>query len=204
MALLATTTLVSGPEQLCPCVAEPAPSEVARVEFLENALQKQADELAALRAELDGYRAWMSTVAIPIHNQPAPRKSLANLAPSSGLDRDSATRAAMAARLMVTGAGALNVLPTGSMRPTFDQNAILLTEPARFEDIRVGDIVTFKHPAYLVSVVHRVLEKRGDRFWSKGDANGRMDDIYITRENFDRRVFGIIYGRESAITPLAR
>jgi hypothetical protein len=55
-----------------------------------------------------------------------------------------------------------------------------------------------------VPVVHRVLEKRGDRFWSRGDANGRMDDIYITRENFDRRVFGIIYGREPAVTPLAR
>jgi len=117
------------------------------------------------------------------------------------LDRESANRAAMAARLMVRDAGALFVLPTGSMRPTFDQNAILLTESARFDDIRIGDIVTFRHPSYPVPVVHRILEKRGDRFWSKGDSNGRMDDIYITRENFDRRVFGIIYGREPATAP---
>jgi hypothetical protein len=201
IALLATARLLAG-QPLC----EPAPAsespESARIAELESALKAQSEELAALRAELESYRAWMSTVALPIRNQPAPKKSLANLAPSSGLDRDAATRAAMAARLMVTGGGALNVLPTGSMRPTFDQNAILLTEPARFDDICVGDIVTFKHPSYPVPVVHRVLEKRGDRFWSRGDANGRMDDIYITRENFDRRVFGIIYGREPVNVPL--
>jgi len=203
IALLATARLFAGQPPCEPVPASETP-EATRIAELESALKVQAEELAALRAELDGYRTWMSSVALPIHNQPAPKKSLASIAPSSGLDRDAATRAAMAARLMVTGAGALNVLPTGSMRPTFDQNAILLTEPANFDDIRVGDIVTFKHPAYPVPVVHRVLEKRGDRFWSRGDANGRMDDIYITRENFDRRVFGIIYGREPVTVPLAR
>lgn len=203
IALLATARLLAGqpPCELVPASESP---EAARIAELQAALKAQSGELAALRAELEGYRAWMNIVALPIRNQPARKKSLAILAPSSGLDRDAATRAAMAARLMVTGGGALNVLPTGSMRPTFDQNAILLTEPARFEDIRVGDIVTFKHPSYPVPVVHRVLEKRGDRFWSRGDANGRMDDIYITRENFDRRVFGIIYGREPVAVPLAR
>jgi signal peptidase I len=203
MALLATTTFGGGPA-LCESVTEVASSATARVEFLEDALKRQAEELAALRTELERCHKWMDAVALPLRTLPAANRPLSNLAPSSGLDRDSATRAAMAARLMVTGGGALNVLPTGSMRPTFDQNAILLTEPAQFDDIRVGDIVTFKHPAYPVPVVHRVLEKRGDRFWSRGDANGRMDDIYITRENFDRRVFGIIYAGESAVTPLAK
>jgi hypothetical protein len=203
IALLATTALVGGPA-LGDSSASPVSSGADRDEFLETALQQQAAELAALRAELERCHKWMDSVALPLRTLPAGNRSFSNLAPTSGLDLDSANRAAMAARLMVTGGGALNVLPTGSMRPTFDQNAILLTEPARFEDIRVGDIVTFHHPSYPVPVVHRVLEKRGDRFWSRGDANGRMDDIYITRENFDRRVFGIIYGRESAMTPLAR
>ncbi|HEY5551593.1 MAG TPA: signal peptidase I, partial [Opitutaceae bacterium] len=178
--------------------------ETERVAALESALEQQAAELANLRAELARYRAWMDSVALPGRNRPAAKGSLADSAPTSGLDREAANRAAMAARLMVSGGGALTVLPTGSMRPTFDQNAILLTEPARFDDIRVGDIVTFKHPSYPVPVVHRVLEKRGDRFWSRGDANGRMDDIYITRENFDRRVFGIIYGSEAVATQFVR
>jgi signal peptidase I len=203
IALLATARLFAGQPPCEPVSASESP-ESARIAELEFELAAQTQELAALRAEVDSYRAWMNSVALPIRNQPAAKKSLANLAPSSGLDREATTRAATAARLMVTGGGALNVLPTGSMRPTFDQNAILLTEPARFEDIRVGDIVTFKHPSYPVPVVHRVLEKRGDRFWSRGDANGRMDDIYITRENFDRRVFGIIYGREPVVVPLTR
>lgn len=200
IALLATARLFAGQPQCEPVPASES-QKAARIAELESALAAQSEELAALRAELDSYRAWIDTVVLPIRNLPAPKKSLANLAPSSGLDRDATTRAAMAARLMVTGGGALNVLPTGSMRPTFDQNAILLTEPARFDDIRVGDIVTFWHPGHPVPVVHRVLEKRGDGFRSRGDSNGRMDDITITRENFDRRVFGIIYGREPVAVP---
>lgn len=171
---------------------------------LQAALDAKSAEVERLRAENDKFRTCMNSVAMPIRFMPASKGFPNTMAPSSGLSRDSAGRAAMAARLMVSGGGALNVLPTGSMRPTFDQNAILLTEPAHFEDIRVGDIVTFKHPSYPVPVVHRVLGKRGERLWSKGDANGRMDDVYITRENSDRRVFGIIYGREPAATPVAR
>ena len=59
-----------------------------------------------------------------------------------------------------------------------------------------GDIVTYRHPRYGMPVVHRILEKRGDKFWSKGDNNGRMDEVYITRKNYQGRVFGIIYAKE--------
>jgi signal peptidase I len=69
-------------------------------------------------------------------------------------------------------------------------------EPARFEDLKVGDVVTYRNPRYGLLVVHRILEKRGDKFWSKGDNNGRMDLVYITRENYGARVFGIIYANE--------
>ena len=200
IALLATTRLLGGPALLES--ASVADDPAAQVAALGEVLKAQTEELAQLRAELENCRAWMNAVALPIRTLPASKSTISNVAPTSGLDREGATRAAMAARLMVAGGGALNVLPTGSMRPTFDQNAILLTEPARFEDIRVGDIVTFNHPAYPVPVVHRVLEKRGNRFWSRGDANGQMDNIYITRENFDRRVFGIIYASESMVAPL--
>lgn len=160
IALLATASLIGGPPLRGP-VAAPEPAETTRLQALEDAFKQIAPEQAAMRAELDRYRAWIDTMALPIRNLPATKGSFANIAPTSSLDRAAASRAAMAARLMVSGGGALNVLPTGSMRPTFDQNAILLTEPARF------------------------------------------DDIYITRENFDRRVFGIFCGRESAATPLA-
>ena len=100
-----------------------------------------------------------------------------NESPSSTLDWASALRAATAARLMVQGSSLLTVMPTGSMEPTFNERAILITEPARFEDLKVGDVVAFMNPRL-------------------GDANGRMDDVYVTRDNYKARVFGIIYARE--------
>jgi signal peptidase I len=118
------------------------------------------------------------------------------IAPTSALDWASAMKIASAARFMVKGSSLITVAPTGSMKPVFDERAILLTEAANFDDLKVGDIVTYKHPRYGMTVVHRIMEKRGDKFWAKGDNNGRMDEVYITRQNFEGRVFGIIYAKE--------
>ena len=126
----------------------------------------------------------------------SPHRGLIN-SPSSTLDWTGALRAATAATFMVRGSAMLTVMPTGSMEPMFNERAILLIEPARFEDLKVGDVVTYRHPQFNMVVVHRILEKHGDKFWSKGDHNGRMDQVYITRENYEARVFGIIYARES-------
>ena len=118
------------------------------------------------------------------------------IAPTSALDWNSAMKIATAARFLVKGSNLLTVMPTGSMKPVFDERAILLTEAASFDDLKIGDIVTYRHPRYGMPVVHRILEKRGDKFWSKGDNNGRMDEVYITRKNYQGRVFGIIYAKE--------
>ena len=118
------------------------------------------------------------------------------IAPTSALDWNSAMKVATAARFLVKGSNLLTVMPTGSMKPVFDERAILLTEAASFDDLKIGDIVTYRHPRYGMPVVHRILEKRGDKFWSKGDNNGRMDEVYITRKNYQGRVFGIIYAKE--------
>ena len=118
-------------------------------------------------------------------------------APTSTLAWSQALAVATAARYLVPGAGVLVVEPTGSMRPVFDERALLLTEPAPFAALRVGDIVTYRHPAHGLPVVHRLAEKRGNRFWAKGDGNARMDDVYITPENYGARVFGIVYASEA-------
>ena len=116
--------------------------------------------------------------------------------PSSTLDWPSALRAAKAATLMVEGSDLMTVMPTGSMEPMFNERAILLMEPAPFDDLKVGDVVTYKSTRHGMMVVHRIVEKHGDKFWAKGDGNGRMDRVYITRGNYGERVFGIIYARE--------
>jgi signal peptidase I len=65
-----------------------------------------------------------------------------------------------------------------------------------FEELKVGDIVTYRHPQLGLPVVHRIVLKDGDKFWAKGDANERMDNEYVTRENYLRRVYGLIYAKE--------
>lgn len=176
-------------------------------------------ELAALRAEVASLRAAVTERDATIRELQAHTASLESdisavqqtvalassdgaagqglgIAPTSALDWNSAMKVATAARFLVKGSNLLTVMPTGSMKPVFDERAILLTEAASFDDLKIGDIVTYRHPRYGMPVVHRILEKRGDKFWSKGDNNGRMDEVYITRKNYQGRVFGIIYAKE--------
>jgi signal peptidase I len=202
---LALVSLLGGllPSAALPATAAPADGdELAALRAEVAALRTGASERdacirrlearnAELEADLTGVR---SAVALASNDTPARRGGAAS--PSSTLEWANALKVATAARFMVPGASMLTVMPTGSMKPVFDERAILLMEPARFDDLKIGDIVTYKHPQYGLPVVHRILEKRGDKFWAKGDNNGRMDEVYITRQNYEARVFGIIYARE--------
>ena len=190
--------------------------------MLPTALRAETDaerELAALRAEVASLRATVTERDATIRELQEHTAALESdisavqqtvalassdgaaghglgIAPTSALDWNSAMKVATAARFLVKGSNLLTVMPTGSMKPVFDERAILLTEAASFDDLKIGDIVTYRHPRYGMPVVHRILEKRGDKFWSKGDNNGRMDEVYITRKNYQGRVFGIIYAKE--------
>lgn len=134
-------------------------------------------------------------VARPIETADETRLTAA-LSPSSALDAQAALVAATTIAAHVRGARVLTVLPTGSMRPMFDEKAYLVVAPAPFASVRVGDIITFKHPRLGAPVVHRVMEKHGRRLWTKGDHNTRPDDVYVTEGNYQDRVIAVIYARE--------
>lgn len=134
-------------------------------------------------------------VAKPIQIGRETRRSL-DESPGSALDANSALAAANAIAQHVRGAKVFTVLPTGSMRPLFDEKAFVVVEPARYEDLHVGDIVTYMHPKLRTPVVHRILEKREEGYWTKGDHNPMPDDVYVTPQNYMMRVFAIIYARE--------
>jgi hypothetical protein len=132
------------------------------------------------------------TVTMSVNSRPT--RTSASLAPTSQLTRDQAMGLASAlsrleGRDIIIGI----VAASGSMRPYFDENALLLLEAVPFEELRLGDVVTFTHPKLQVDVAHRIVEKRGDSFWTRGDHNSSMDNIYVTRENFRRRLVGVIY-----------
>jgi len=90
----------------------------------------------------------------------------------------------------VKGASMSHYAATGSMKPTFDENANgIRIVPSSEEEIQVGDIITYKSGEDLI--VHRVIEigkdSNGTYFIPKGDNNSisdgkiRFKDIkYIT------------------------
>lgn len=119
------------------------------------------------------------------------------IAPGSRLSLGQAVAAAAEVRRLVPGSAMHAVRPTGSMRPLFDGNCLLLTEPAPFTDLAVGDIIIFRRAGTGARVVHRILEQRKNGYWTKGDYNSSMDDELVTAQNYESRVFGIIYTERS-------
>jgi signal peptidase I len=93
----------------------------------------------------------------------------------------------------IEGTEVFSVVPSGSMRPAFDDNTVLLTEPAPFDALQVGDIVVFRHSGTGARVVHRIIQRRRGGYWTKGDRNVKMDDELVTEENYIGRVYGILY-----------
>lgn len=207
---LLTAAFVAGPSWACAQAGTDGASD-AKSEL--DALRQRVAALEAALSERDARLALLTQVSAvvaqapraPVVSAAVPAKTMSRnaglsetgTAPSSSIPLAKALSVATAARFLVPGASVLTVRPTGSMRPVFDERAVLLTEPARFEDLKVGDIVTYRHPDHGMPVVHRIAEKHGDRFWAKGDGNVRMDDIYVTRDNYQGRVFGIVYAADA-------
>lgn len=125
----------------------------------------------------------------------------ARIAPSSNLSPPIAYFVAGQLSPAVAGTEIFTVVSTGSMRPAFDNNTVLLTEPARFQDLQIGDIVVFRHSGTGVRIVHRIIERRKGGYWTKGDHNRRMDDELVTESNYIGRVYGIIYTQRSGKKP---
>jgi len=77
---------------------------------------------------------------------------------------------------------------TGSMRPTLEPGALIVTRATAIEDVRVGDVVTFQLRSGEPEVAtHRVVgvgeSVEGDRLLvTKGDANDVVDAQPVQRE----------------------
>lgn len=78
----------------------------------------------------------------------------------------------------IKGASMSKYAATGSMKPTFDENANgIRIVPKSEDEINIGDIITYQSKDSLI--VHRVIEKGTDRegtyFIPKGDNNSISD-----------------------------
>jgi hypothetical protein len=94
------------------------------------------------------------------------------------------------------------VANTNSMLPTFDENAALILEGCRFDELTEGDIVTRRISADSPFTVHRLNERTASGWWHLGDNNARVDSDLVTEQNFHRRVCAVFYGKRTAATDL--
>ena len=77
------------------------------------------------------------------------------------------------------------VVLSGSMEPTYRVGSVIYYKEAPFEQISVGDPITFHGMDSDVLVTHRVVEKLeiSREFGTEGDANGSRDPGNVPYEN---------------------
>lgn len=90
------------------------------------------------------------------------------------------------------------VIYSGSMEPAVKVGSLLLTRPADVEDLRVGDVITYRSPGNHTTLTHRVVSIRqedGERvFTTKGDASLEPDPReVILRGQVSKMTFDIPY-----------
>ena len=112
--------------------------------------------------------------------------------------------AVMVAAALVIGRAAgcrMLSIESGSMSPAYPVNALVVTMPADFEDIAVGDVISYVLDESGTTVTHRVVEKNdaNQTFVTKGDANDIEDAEAVYYENVIGRVFICIPGLGSVL-----
>lgn len=77
------------------------------------------------------------------------------------------------------------IVLSGSMEPTYRVGSIIYYKDTPFEQIEVGDPITFHGEDSDVLVTHRVVEKleMEREFGTEGDANGSRDPRNVSYEN---------------------
>lgn len=78
----------------------------------------------------------------------------------------------------------INHVMSGSMNPIIQTDDYILSKAANFNDVKVGDIITYRCSAKDLKgyekyqdeiIIHRVIEKNDDYLKTKGDANEIAD-----------------------------
>lgn len=84
------------------------------------------------------------------------------------------------------------IAPTGSMKPTLDENSIVTIETVAFGQLRKGDIVIYRNHSG-EPIVHRLYQQSGGSWLVLGDNNPAVDREAVTPANLVGRVCAIFY-----------
>ena len=91
--------------------------------------------------------------------------------------------------LLIVGVRLLGVLPyavlSGSMSPNYPVGSLIYVKPAVFQDVHVGDPITFHLDGESVVATHRVIQidEANKLFYTKGDANEAQDGAPVAERN---------------------
>lgn len=113
------------------------------------------------------------------------------IAPQSNLPRAKAIAIAQQTADAL-GGRVFTIAPTGSMKPTLDENSVVAVETVTYDNLRPGDIVIYRDEAGL-PIVHRLHHKDGNRWIVLGDNNSTVDRETVTPANLVGRVCAIFY-----------
>lgn len=86
-----------------------------------------------------------------------------------------------------------------SMFPTFRENDMILWVKVNPSDIKLGDVIVFRHPTTpnVDNVVHRVVEIQLEAgkysFRTQGDNLSNPDRYYVPEANVHGLVIGVVY-----------
>jgi signal peptidase len=86
------------------------------------------------------------------------------------------------------------VIATGSMKPLINPGDIILIERVNPKDLKVGDIIYFKHNNIFIShrIINTLEEKKIKVYQTKGDNNSAPDSDYVKLEFIKGKVVKII------------
>ena len=113
------------------------------------------------------------------------------VAPRSNLSRESAVTIAQRTA-EVAGGRVFMIAPTGSMKPTLDENSIVTVETVAFGQLRQGDIVIYRNSSG-EPIVHRLYQQSNGCWFVLGDNNPAVDREAVTPANLVGRVCAIFY-----------
>ena len=96
---------------------------------------------------------------------------------------------------MVRSSDIREVLETGSMKPTLDENSYVLVRDLPFSDLKVGDIVVYRARGRLdgyTLIAHRIvrMSSGGSVITCRGDNNSEDDSQLIVESDYVGRIIG--------------
>lgn len=84
-------------------------------------------------------------------------------------------------------------IPTESMIPVINPGDFVVGVPVDYEDVRVGEIVTYRSQSKGITICHRVVERMEEGLVLQGDNNAEVDAEMAGEEDVGYRIVKIFH-----------